>query len=165
MHHIMFEHAENCILAITAIVTSKLNSFWLIREDSNMKKPEFLQSLHRILKTKICFDASHDVPSCRKLYSCNHCICRLKTKFVLIHQRRFQHVENSILAITAIKFFFRMGWPWQKAMAEGMAIGFGCVCCLLLLFVQIFLQNFFFVGIGAQWVYSNEVQSWAHSSY
>ena len=30
-----------------------------------------------------------------------YCICHLKTKFVLINQRRFQHAENSILAITS----------------------------------------------------------------
>ena len=29
------------------------------------------------------------------------CTCQLQTKFVLIHQRRFQHADNSILAITA----------------------------------------------------------------
>ena len=73
MHHTMFQHAENIILKITTFVTSKLNSFWFIREGP----------------------IPNNVPTC------NHCIYHLQTKFVLIHKRRSQHVENSILAIIA----------------------------------------------------------------
>ena len=67
----------------------------------NMKEIVLLQILHTILEKKICFDASHNVSTRRKYYSCNHCICHLQTKLVLINQRKFQHEENSILAITA----------------------------------------------------------------
>ena len=39
----------------TAFVTWKLNSFWLIREGSNMQKTVFLQSLRIIFEKKIHF--------------------------------------------------------------------------------------------------------------
>ena len=52
----------------SAFATSKLNSFWFIREGPNMWKTVFLQSLHTILQNKICFDALHNVPTCRKWY-------------------------------------------------------------------------------------------------
>ena len=66
-----------------------------------MQKTVFLQSLHIILKEKISFDASQNVPSGRKQYSCNYCIDHFKTKFVLIHHSMSQHGDNSTLAITA----------------------------------------------------------------
>ena len=75
---------------------------WFIWEGPNSKKkPVYLQSLHITLKRKMCFDASQNVPSCRKQYSCNHCIYHIKTKFVLFHQRMSQHAENSFLVVTA----------------------------------------------------------------
>ena len=63
MHHTIFQHAENSILANTAFDTSKLNSFQFIREGPNMWKTVFFQSLHTILQKKICFDASQNVPT------------------------------------------------------------------------------------------------------
>ena len=37
-----------------------------IREGPNMQKTVFLQSLHTILKKKICFDAAHNVTTYRE---------------------------------------------------------------------------------------------------
>ena len=104
MHHTMFQHAENSILANTAFVTYKLNSFWFIREGPNMWKTVFLQSLHTILQTKIRFDASHNVPIyINSILAINAFVTSKLNSFwkFLIHQRRSQHVENSILAIIA----------------------------------------------------------------
>ena len=129
MHHTMFQHAENSILANTAFVTYKLNSFWFIREGPNMWKTVFLQqSLHTILQKKICFDASQNVPTWRKQYSCNHCIQNLKRKFVLMHHTMFQHAENIILAITAFvtsklnSFWFIREGPsmWKTVFLQSM---------------------------------------------
>ena len=85
MHHTMFQHAENSILANTAFVTYKLNSFWFIREGPNMWKTVFLQSLYTILQTNTCklnsFWFITRYPYMKKMV---FCFCHLQTKFVLI---------------------------------------------------------------------------------
>ena len=86
----------------SAFATSKLNSFWFIREGPNKWVTVFLKSMHKILQTKIRFDSSRNVPTWRIHYSFNLCIQYLKRKFVLMHHTMFQHAENStILAIIA----------------------------------------------------------------
>ena len=67
----------------------------------NMQKIVFLQTLLLSLLNSIRFDLSEKVQTCRKQYSCNHCIQYFKRKFVLMHHKMSQHEENSILAITA----------------------------------------------------------------
>ena len=89
---------------ITVFITSKQNLLGCITKCPNIKKIVLLQSLHTILEKKICFDASHNVPTC------NHCIYHLQTKFVLIHKRRSHHVENSILAILHTIFEKKIGF-------------------------------------------------------
>ena len=66
----------------TAFVTWKLNSFWLIREGSNMQKTVFLQSLRIIFEKKIHF---WGITECSKHYFCISCIDHFKTNVALIH--------------------------------------------------------------------------------
>ena len=120
---------ENSTLAITAFITSKLNWFWFITRYPYMKKMVFcfchLQTKFVLIHQRgskhvensilaiidhciqyfkrklICFDASHNVPTCGKQYCCNHCIQDFKRKFILMHHKMSQDEENPILAITA----------------------------------------------------------------
>ena len=66
IHQRRSKHVGISILAIIAYNTSNENMFWCITKCPNIKKTVLLQSLHTILKKKICFDASHNVPICRK---------------------------------------------------------------------------------------------------
>ena len=86
-------------MSMKKVVSDKLLQKFLKNTRNNDNADENCQNSQNVtgdnqfylLRTKIvCF-----------LNQCNHCICHLKTKFVLIHQRRSKHVENIILAIIA----------------------------------------------------------------
>ena len=64
MDHTMFHKVENSNLAI--LLYNKRCFYSSQNKCRNMKEIVLLQSMHTMLKKKICFDASHNVPTCRK---------------------------------------------------------------------------------------------------